>query len=55
MPAALAARLQACGEGPEPRAQAVADAAELHGLLSAKSGSTPAEWVASYLPKEVRS
>jgi lipid-A-disaccharide synthase len=54
-PAALAARLQACVEGSEPRAQAVADAAELHGLLSAKSGSTPAEWVASYLPKEVRS
>ena len=53
-PEALAARLQACVEGPEPRAQAAADAAELLGLLSAKSGSTPAEWVASYLPKEVR-
>jgi lipid-A-disaccharide synthase len=53
-PAALAARLQACVEGPGPRAQAAADAAELLALLSAKSGSTPAEWVASYLPKEVR-
>lgn len=53
-PEALAARLQACVEGTEPRAQASADAAELLGLLSAKSGSTPAEWVASYLPKEVR-
>lgn len=53
-PEALAARLQACVEGTEPRAQAAADAAELLGLLSAKSGSTPAEWVASYLPKEVR-
>jgi lipid-A-disaccharide synthase len=53
-PEALAVRLQACVEGPEPRAQAAADAAELLGLLSAKSGSTPAEWVASYLPKEVR-
>ena len=54
-PEALASRLRACVEGPEPRAQAVADAAELLTLLSAKSGSTPAEWVASYLPKETRS
>jgi lipid-A-disaccharide synthase len=54
-PAALAARLQACVEEPEPQAQAAADASELLSLLSAKSGSTPAEWVASYLPKEVRS
>jgi len=53
-PGALAARLRACVEGPEPRAQAAADAAELLALLSAKSGSTPAEWVASYLPAEVR-
>ena len=53
-PAALAARLRACVEGPEPQAQAAADAAELLALLSAKSGSTPAEWVASYLPKEAR-
>lgn len=53
-PGALAARLRACVEGSELRAQAVADAAELHALLSAKSGSTPAEWVASHLPKEVR-
>ncbi len=53
-PGALAARLRACVEGPELRAQAVADASELHALLSAKSGSTPAEWVASHLPKEVR-
>ncbi len=53
-PGALAARLRACVEGPEPRDQAAADAGELLGLLSAKSGSTPAEWVASYLPKETR-
>ena len=53
-PGALAARLRACVEGPELRTQAVADASELHALLSAKSGSTPAEWVASHLPKEVR-
>jgi lipid-A-disaccharide synthase len=53
-PAALAARLRACVEGPEPQAQAAADAGELLGLLSAKSGSTPAEWVASHLPKEAR-
>ena len=53
-PGALAARLRVCLEGPEPQAQAAADAAELLALLSAKSGSTPAEWVASYLPKEAR-
>ncbi len=53
-PGALAARLRVCVEGPEPQAQASADAAELLALLSAKSGSTPAEWVASYLPKESR-
>jgi lipid-A-disaccharide synthase len=53
-PAALAARLRACVEGPEPQAQAAADAAELLVLLSAKSGSTPAEWVASYLRKQTR-
>jgi lipid-A-disaccharide synthase len=50
-PAALAARLRECVESPGPRAQAVADAGELLGLLSAQSGSTPAEWVATYLPK----
>jgi len=53
-PVALAARLRACVEGTEPRAQAAADAAELLHLLSARSGSTPAEWVASYLPGEFR-
>ena len=53
-PGALAARLRVCVEGPEPQAQAAAAAAELLALLSAKSGSTPAEWVASYLPKEAR-
>ena len=50
-PAALAARLRACVDAPGPRAQAVADAAELLRMLSAQSGSTPAEWVASFLPK----
>jgi lipid-A-disaccharide synthase len=53
-PGALAARLRACVEGTQLREQAVADASELYALLSAKSGSTPAEWVASHLPKEVR-
>lgn len=50
-PAALAARLRECVDAPAPRTQAVADAAELLRLLSAQSGSTPAEWVASFLPK----
>lgn len=50
-PTALAARLRACVEGAGPRDQAVADAAELTRLLSAESGATPAEWVATYLPK----
>ncbi len=50
-PAPLAARLRECVEAPGPRAQAVADAGELLGLLSAQSGSTPAEWVATFLPK----
>jgi hypothetical protein len=47
----LAARLRECVENPGPRAQACADAAELLRLLSAQSGSTPAEWVATFLPK----
>jgi lipid-A-disaccharide synthase len=50
-PAALAARLRECVDAPAPRTQAVADAAELLRLLSAQSGSTPAEWVDSFLPK----
>ena len=50
-PAPLAARLRECVEAPGPRAQAVADAGELLSLLSAQSGSTPAEWVATFLPK----
>lgn len=50
-PTALAARLRACVEGAGPRTQAVADAAELTRLLSAASGATPAEWVATYLPQ----
>ena len=50
-PTALAARLGVCVDGVGPRDQAVADAAELARLLSAESGATPAEWVASYLPK----
>jgi lipid-A-disaccharide synthase len=50
-PAPLAARLRECVEAPGPRAQAVADAGELLRMLSAESGSTPAEWVASFLPK----
>lgn len=50
-PSALAARLRACVDTTEPRTQAVADAGELLRLLSAQSGSTPAEWVASFLPK----
>jgi lipid-A-disaccharide synthase len=50
-PAPLAARLRECVEAPGPRAQAVADAGELLRMLSAQSGSTPAEWVAYFLPK----
>jgi lipid-A-disaccharide synthase len=50
-PAPLAARLRECVEAPGPRAQAVADAGELLRMLSAQSGSTPAEWVATFLPK----
>jgi len=50
-PAPLAARLRECVETPGPRAQALADAGELLRMLSAQSGSTPAEWVATFLPK----
>jgi lipid-A-disaccharide synthase len=50
-PAPLAARLRECVEAPGPRAQAISDAAELLHLLSAQSGSTPAEWVTTFLPK----
>ncbi len=50
-PAPLAARLRECVETPGPRTQATADAGELLRLLSAQSGSTPAEWVATFLPK----
>jgi lipid-A-disaccharide synthase len=50
-PMPLAVRLSECVETPGPRAQADADAAELLRLLSAQSGSTPAEWVATFLPK----
>ena len=50
-PAPLAARLRECVETPGPRVQAIADAGELLRLLSAQSGSTPAEWVATFLPK----
>ncbi len=48
-PALLAARLKECVEQKEPRQQAVRDAAELLNLLSTKAGSTPAEWVSSFL------
>ena len=51
-PGPLAARLRECVEGQGPRAQAVADAGELLSLLSAQSGSTPAEWVATFLPNK---
>ena len=50
-PAPLAARLRECVDETAPRAQAIADAGELMRLLSAQSGSTPSEWVASFLPK----
>ncbi|MGA0133811.1 MAG: lipid-A-disaccharide synthase [Opitutales bacterium] len=49
-PEALAARLRACVEGPEPRERALLDAAELREMLSARPGSSPAEWAASFLP-----
>ena len=50
-PAPLAARLRECVETPGPRTEATADAGELLRLLSAQSGSTPAEWVTTFLPK----
>ena len=52
-PTALAARLVACVAEPGPRTQALADAGELLRLLSARSGATPAEWVATFLPTRV--
>jgi len=50
-PEPLAARLRACVDSPGPRVQALADADELRRMLSAQTGSTPAEWVATFLPK----
>lgn len=50
-PRALAARLAECVDRPEARTQAAADATELLRLLSAAAGSTPAEWMASFLPR----
>jgi len=50
-PRALSARLAECVDQPASRAQAAADAAELMRLLSASAGSTPAEWMASFLPR----
>lgn len=47
--AALARRLDECVGDAEPRRRAEADAAELMRMLSARAGSTPAEWAASYL------
>ena len=52
-PTLLAARLKECVENPEPRAQAIQDAQELLGLLSTKAGSTPAEWINTFLPNKV--
>lgn len=49
-PEALAARLRACVGAPEPRERALCDAVELREMLSARPGSTPAEWAASFLP-----
>jgi lipid-A-disaccharide synthase len=49
-PSALAARLRECVETPGPRSQALADSGQLMKMLSAQSGSTPAEWAASFLP-----
>ena len=50
-PRALAERLALCVDTPEPRAQALADSGELMRLLSAETGATPAEWMATFLPK----
>ncbi|MEI6247885.1 MAG: lipid-A-disaccharide synthase [Verrucomicrobiota bacterium] len=50
-PQALAHRLSACVDDGEARQQAEADARELMSLLSAKAGSTPAEWMASFLSR----
>lgn len=45
----LARRLGECLSDPAPARQAAADALELRGLLSAKPGSSPAEWVREHL------
>ena len=50
-PRALSARLTACVDDTAARQQASADAAELMRLLSASAGSTPAEWMVSFLPR----
>jgi len=48
-PGALADRLSLCIDNPAERVRATADAIELHATLAARSGSTPAEWAASFL------
>jgi lipid-A-disaccharide synthase len=50
-PQALAHRLSACVDDGEARQQAATDARELMSLLSATAGSTPAEWMASFLSR----
>ena len=50
-PRALAHRLSACVDHGEARQQAATDARELMSLLSATAGSTPAEWLASFLSR----
>jgi len=50
-PEALANRLNQCVSSAEVHQQAEADARELLKMLSTHAGLTPAEWMASFLPK----
>ncbi len=50
-PEALAARLNTCVDSAVAHQQAEADARELFKMLSTQAGVTPAEWMASFLPK----
>jgi len=50
-PDGLAERLSFCVDDVKPREQAKSDATELLNLLSARAGTTPAEWMSSFLNK----
>jgi lipid A disaccharide synthetase len=48
-PEALAERLKVCLQDGEMGTLAAKDAAALHTILSAKPGSTPVDWLLTYL------